>query len=390
MTSTKPKGTGLADRPPATMREKLQSSLRATWTRLRGGRLTPARAAASVAVGLLIGVTPLWGLHFWLVVAVCVPLKLDAAVAYLAANVSVPFIAPFLTLAEVEIGAVALTGHGVSLSLDAVRAHRLEDVHRAADMLLVGTSIFAPAVAAVGGALTFVLVARARRSPRSPLDLAIDRVAARYAMGRRAAFHYVRGKLASDPVAAAIAAVGAGCAERSLGAVVDAGCGRGQLGVLLLESAVATSVRGFDWDAKKVADARAAATGLDARMEPGDLRTHPISPCDTVLLVDVLHYLSDDAQDDLLRRAARSARRHVLVRELDPDRGWRSAVTRAQEAITTAIAFNRGERLRMRPVARIVAILSEEGFAARVEPCWGKTPFANVLVVARRLDSAGA
>jgi uncharacterized protein (DUF2062 family) len=370
----------------ASVRARFQATLRATWTRLRGGELTAGRAAASVGVGLLIGVTPLWGLHFWLVVAVCVPLKLDAAVAYLAANISLPFIAPFLTLAEVEIGSVALTGHGVALSLESVRAHRLDDVAHAAKVLVVGTLLFAPALAAVGTALTFALVTRARRQKRArtPLDEAIDRVAARYASGRRAAFHYVRAKLASDPVARAIVGVAAASAGGTLGAVVDAGCGRGQLGVLLLETAAAASVAGFDWDAQKIDDARAATSGLAARFEVGDLRLHPVEPCDAVLLVDVLHYMSDEAQDDLLARAAASARRHVLVRELDPDRGWRSAVTRAQEAITTTLAFNRGERLRMRPVARMVAVLEAAGFDVSVAPCWGSTPFANVLVVARR------
>src|SRR6476646_6081755 len=151
-----------------TVRGRVRATLRATWARWRGGERTVGRAGASVGVGLLIWVTPLWGLHFWLVVAVCVPLKLDAAVAYLAANISLPFIAPFLTLAEVEIGSVALTGHGVALTLDAVRAHRLNDVAEAAKVLLMGTLIFAPALGVLGAAVTFALVTRARRSVRPP------------------------------------------------------------------------------------------------------------------------------------------------------------------------------------------------------------------------------
>ena len=68
----------------------LRARLAAAWRRLRGGELTATRAALSVAVGLAIGVTPLWGLHLILVLAVCLPLKLDAPVAYLAANISIP------------------------------------------------------------------------------------------------------------------------------------------------------------------------------------------------------------------------------------------------------------------------------------------------------------
>ena len=36
-------------------------------------------------MGLLIGATPLYGLHLILVMAVCVPLKLDVPLSYLAA-----------------------------------------------------------------------------------------------------------------------------------------------------------------------------------------------------------------------------------------------------------------------------------------------------------------
>jgi uncharacterized protein (DUF2062 family)/SAM-dependent methyltransferase len=368
-------------RTPTGARARIAEGAKRAWARLRGGELTPWRAAASVAVGLLIGVTPLWGLHFWLVVAVCVPLRLDAAVAYLAANISLPFIAPFLTFAELEIGAWILTGHATGIDLDAVRAHRWSDVAHVADMLLVGTLVFAPAIALVGGALTFGMVTRARRRTKTPFDVAVDRVAARYAGGRRATFHYVRSKLAGDPVAAAIAAIG------ELGDVVDVGCGRGQLGVLLLEMGRAARVVGFDWDAKKIDDARAAATGLAMKLEVGDVRDHAIDACDTVLLVDVLHYMTDDAQDALLARAAIAARRRVVVRELDPDRGWRSMVTRLQERITTGIAFNRGERLRIRPIARIEDALRRAGFDVAVTPCWGSMPFANVLVIATRAGS---
>ena len=47
---------------------------------------------------------PLYGLHFPLCLAVCLPLQLDVVVAYLAANISNPLVAPFLVTAEVEIG----------------------------------------------------------------------------------------------------------------------------------------------------------------------------------------------------------------------------------------------------------------------------------------------
>jgi len=131
------------------------------WLRLRGGELTPRRAALSVAVGLAIGMTPAFGLHWLLVIGVCVPLRLDAGVAYLAANVSMPLIAPFITFAEVEAGALIVRGSFLPIEPGDVKTAALGTL---ALELLVGTLVVAPAGAAVGGAITYALVAWRRRA----------------------------------------------------------------------------------------------------------------------------------------------------------------------------------------------------------------------------------
>ncbi len=371
--------TGASADASLSPRARVHAAAKTAWVRLRGGDLTPGRAAASVAVGLAIGVTPLYGLHLWIVIAVCLALRLDAALAYLAANISVPFVAPFILLSEAELGSLALRGHGLALTAAEAKARAIADF---AKEVVVGTLILSPSLALFGGAVTWAIAARAARARKAragdPFVAAVERVAARYAQGRRAAYHYVRGKLASDPVAARVVGLG------ELGEVVDVGCGRGQLAVLLVETAKAARVTGFDWDAQKVADARAAAAGLNAAFEPGDMREVAIPACDTALFADVLHYLTDAEQDAVLGRAADAARVRVVVRELDPDRGWRSKVTRLQERITTSLGYNRGARVNVRPIDALVAPLRARGFTVRVEPCWGATPFSNVLIVAER------
>jgi uncharacterized protein (DUF2062 family)/predicted RNA methylase len=360
-------------------RDELKTKVKGAWRRLRGGELTPTRAALSVAVGLAIGVTPIYGAHLFLVLLVCVPLGLDAPVAYLAANVSIPPIAPFLALAEVEIGAWLVTGR--ALALDAATLKTL-GAWAFARELVMGTLVFAPAMAFVGGVVAYAAVALVRGSrPRTAFEAAVERVAERYAKGRRSAFHYARGKMLGDPVVKRVFDL---ATEERLGEVTDIGSGRGQLAILLLETRGATKVTGFDWDAAKVKDAEKAAQGLDASFEVGDARARDVAPCDTALLVDVLHYLTADEQDALLVRAACAARKRVLVRDLDPDRGFRSFLTRAQEAVTTAVRFNRGARVLVRPIACMTRSLEKEGFDVVVEPCWEGTPFANVLVIGTR------
>ena len=133
---------------------------RQAWRRLRGGELTPWRAALSVGVGLAIGMTPAFGLHWLLVIGICVPLRLDTGVAYLAANISMPPIAPLLTFAEIETGALLL--HGRFMPIGPAELQRMGIGTLVAE-LVTGTVVLAPAAGVVGGAVAYGGVAwRAR------------------------------------------------------------------------------------------------------------------------------------------------------------------------------------------------------------------------------------
>lgn len=248
------------------------------------------------------------------------------------------------------------------------------------------------ALAALALFVFLVQVARVLRAygkpPETPIEHAIHRTAQRFERGaeKKGDYYFARGKLQGDPSTTAIAALG------PLGEVVDLGCGRGQLALLLIEAGLATKVRGVDWDAEKIAIATRAAGDLDATFVEGDVREAGSEPADTVLLVDVLHYFDRDVQDALLVRAARLVRPggRLVVREADRGRGIRSLATRVQEGIGTWAKVNVGERVLFRDVAReLVPLLEGEGFRCEVVPCWGLTPFSNVLLVAAR-EAPGA
>lgn len=142
------------------MKQATRERLREAWRRLRGGELTPGRAAASVAIGIAIGVTPLWGVHWALVLAVCLPLRLDASVAYLASNVSLPFIAPFITFAEIALGSRILRGSWPALGPEEVKHVALGTM---LGELAIGTVIVAVSGAALGAILAYGSTALVRR-----------------------------------------------------------------------------------------------------------------------------------------------------------------------------------------------------------------------------------
>lgn len=359
----------------------MKALLAGLWRRLRGTPGSPLRAAAAVAVGLFVGCQPLYGLHFALVLAVCLPLRLDAVLAYLAANISNPLIAPFLIVAEVEAGSLLLSGRLVAFDLAQARSTGAAGFAR---QLFVGGLAVGAGLALVGFGVAWWIAARSARRPdveelsdAAATQLALERTRARYARASIADRCYVSGKLALDPVFGLIAAQ-----PGSFGRVLDVGCGRGQLGAFLHELGRATETLGIDSDSKKVEVARRAFP--EARFLVGDAARLELPEADTILLVDVLHYLPLAEQDALLTAATRAVAPggRVLVRELDAEPSTRSAVTRFFEWFARRLGLNRGRATHYRRAVDLTRLLESAGLSCNVQGASERTPFANVLIVA--------
>lgn len=353
-----------------------RARLSALWRALRG-QGSPTRLGLSVAVGLFIGCQPLYGLHLPLCLLVCMPFRLDAVVAYLAANISNPLLAPFLLIAEVELGSLLLHGAPVAFDLAAARTTGIAGFARQAAL---GSVLIGALLALVGGSVASAISRRSQAA--TPLDLARRRTRARYAATPRAQRYYVAAKLATDPVLSEISALG------PLGQVLDAGCGRGQLGLCLLELGHADSVSGFDFDAEKVAVAQIAA-GSDAHFRVGNLLAEPFESADTVLLVDVLHYLAASEQTQLIARASASLRPRgrLIVREADGAPGVRSTLTRALERIATRVGYNKvaaQQPLGFRPLSEIAAELRAQGLECELFANPSGAKLGNRLIVAQK------
>jgi uncharacterized protein (DUF2062 family)/2-polyprenyl-3-methyl-5-hydroxy-6-metoxy-1,4-benzoquinol methylase len=360
--------------PPRHQRPGFRARLKWLWKRLRGGELTPSRLGKSVALGLFIGVQPIYGLHLPLCAALAVPLRLDLIATYAAANVSIAPLAPFLLALEVEVGALLLSGRHAAFSVEQARELGITGFVAQA---VVGALLLGSILGFLGGLGTWIAARRFRGT--TPLSTAIERTVARYSAAGPADRSYVAAKLASDPVVELLAA------QPPLGRVVDAGAGRGQLGLLLLELGRTTELTAFDWDERKVGAARLAAGG-DARIEQASVTTWDWQAADTVLLVDVLHYLAVDEQDEVLRQAALSLAPNgrLLIREVDASRGWASRLTILAERLGTRFGYNRGARLCFRPAADLEAVLTGCGLECELRSAATGTPLANVLIVARR------
>jgi len=304
-------------------------------------------------------------------------LRLDLVLSYLAANISNPFVAPFLLTLEVEVGSYLLRGDPAAFDPAHARSLGASGFFVQA---LAGSVVVGGALAALGGGLGWLLAPR-RVNDSSPLDAARERTALRYRDAKIFDRKYVEGKLWFDPVLPLVAELGL-----ALGRVLDAGAGRGQLGLCLLELGQARTLSGFDLDAHKIEVARRAAAGA-ASFEVAHLTSAPLRDFYTLLLVDVLHYLSREDQDALLGRAAQALEQggRLVIRDTDAAQRRSGLLTRGAERLAKLTGWHRGnQELCFRPLAEIVARLEGLGLRCRVTDASRGTPFSNALIVAER------
>jgi uncharacterized protein (DUF2062 family) len=186
--------------------------------RLRTEGDGPVRETAAFSLGVFIGCLPLYGLHLLICWTVGFALGLNRLKMYLAANISNPFVAPWLIFAEVQMGAWLRRGSFHSLSRQTIMSTGIGVFGMDA---VVGSVFVGGVLAVLAGAGTYALV---RGSGRDPMfaDL-VRRTSDRYLGGSVTAWEFARGKLRMDPVYRAtlspdILPPG--------GTLLDIGCGR--------------------------------------------------------------------------------------------------------------------------------------------------------------------
>jgi SAM-dependent methyltransferase len=208
-----------------------------------------------------------------------------------------------------------------------------------------------------------------------------------------------RGKLRGDPVFAGILREGLLVgAER----ILDLGCGQGLLAAWLNAAQRRwderphlwppewpapprpTSFRGIELQARDVWRAT-MALGERAQFEVGDIANADFGDVDAIVILDVLHYLDEQAQLRVLDNAcaALSPEGTLLLRVGDAGSGIRFTVGQCIDWTVVVARYRRTPKMFWRPVHEWQRLLTARGFRSEALPMSAGTPFANTLLIAR-------
>jgi 1-acyl-sn-glycerol-3-phosphate acyltransferase len=191
---------------------------------------------------------------------------------------------------------------------------------------------------------------------------------------------FVHWKLKMDPMFESLDAV-----VPRTGFVLDLGCGYGLATHWLAQCGEGRTFLGVDYDEDKIRVAqRTAPEHRLIKIETRDILNWDYPPCDTILLLDVLHYWMPEKQQLILNKARAALRPGGKLILRDAARAKNAAHRRVDfwEKFATRLGFNKTEEgLHFQTLAELETALQRAGFV-HFEIKRGAGRDSNVLLVA--------
>ena len=214
-----------------------------------------------------------------------------------------------------------------------------------------------------------------------------EQLARLFLPGSRYNYYYVRSKLRADPL---YPAVYEELQSRTL-PLLDVGCGLGLLGFFLRGRGWQGDYSGIDFDRRKInagqqADAAHPGGPSSFKLEVGDARTPLPDHSGDVTLLDVLQFLTEAQQRDLLcLLAARVAPGgKLIIRSGIRDDSKRFRITRRMDWFAKLTFWMKAAPIHYPTLDFLLNTLAECGLHGESRPLWGATPFNNYLLVFQR------
>jgi 2-polyprenyl-3-methyl-5-hydroxy-6-metoxy-1,4-benzoquinol methylase len=194
-------------------------------------------------------------------------------------------------------------------------------------------------------------------------------------------YYYAIGKIALDPAYPAVART----LRDSTRPLLDLGCGMGLLAAYLRANGHRAPILGLDVDEQKIEVARQALASDQESFRAGDAMNFPEHSGDIVML-DVLHYFSDEDQQRLLQRIAASIAPQgvALIRLALNESNWRFAATKVEEWFVHFSRWIPMQGWNFPTREEVLIPFRRGGLECDVRPMWGLTPFNSYLFTFRR------
>ena len=173
------------------------------------------------------------------------------------------------------------------------------------------------------------------------------------------------------------------------GRILDLASGFGILSIYLAKSSSARCVKGVDISNRRVKIAREASVCIqNVSFDYADIFQTGLSGNDCILLIDALHYFPEAFQNEIIHRCYQNMNPGgtLLIRESNRDKRYRHQITNFYETVMTKSGFTMGEGLHFRRFSELKIFLDGLGFRVCMIPMWGITPFADTLMVCRKMD----
>lgn len=129
---------------------------------------SPIQKASAIALGLFIGIAPLWGFQTILVISLAVLLKLNRTIAFLFSNISIPPFIPFIIYGSYQIGAIAM-GKEMDATLNIEDIKSGTDVFKGLGQYVLGSIILATLVSSISGVIAYLYFSF-RKSKKEVVD----------------------------------------------------------------------------------------------------------------------------------------------------------------------------------------------------------------------------
>lgn len=340
----------------------------------------------AVVVGMVIGTTPLFGLHLLICIMVALALRLNKFIVYLAANISIPPLIPLLAFLSIQCAYFLRHGSFMAMDYETLHQHRFDFVlYWAAGAVPVGSVL-----GLFFATLTVLAMSRFQRkkADKTPSDdsfkLLTRELHRAFLPSGKVAAGFAQGKSAGDPVYRMVVEDAAGARR-----LLDIGGGQGLLS-LLVAMRHGTAALVADYDDRKLRAGQKAAEILglpQVQYQHTDVfATDSVPDCDLIACLDVLHYQPVERQRELVAKMARAlpAGGRLFIRDMDADFLWRTRFTMLQERFSLLFSLTVATGLYPRSGRDLVDQLRSEGLLVDVRRAWGRTPFSNTLFVARR------